>query len=113
NSDRRATEKYADQIRDELNVKKVTIDPPGVTTFCLPTYVPNQGAISWDFGRKASQVIAALRRMSREDLLALGQSSGSVPVTLPSGEVVSLNPLSHLEYTLVGAEGWTVVNVHG
>jgi isoleucyl-tRNA synthetase len=110
NSAYKGVQKYSDQIRDELNVKKVTLVEGNADPSFLPTYVPKQASIKFDYGKQAPQVLAALGKMSREQLLNLGRMEGTTQLSLPSGDIVTLSPIGHLEFSVVGSPGWTVVH---
>jgi isoleucyl-tRNA synthetase len=108
---RGAVRKYPDQIRDELNVKKVTIvESQESAGFSQDAYVPKHASIKFDFGHKASQVIAALKRKSPQELWEIGRHVGEVPLKLPSGEEVPLRPNEHLEFERTGMNGWAVAH---
>jgi isoleucyl-tRNA synthetase len=113
-SDRRAIERFADQICEELNVKKVTIaennSPP---FFVVEPYLVRE-RVKFDFGSNAGQVMAALDKLPKEKLRELADQQEPFNLPLPSGKSVDLAvPHEYFELTVKGLDGWAAVDDYG
>jgi isoleucyl-tRNA synthetase len=107
---REAITRFAEQICEELNVKKVSIvekDSPAFFTIeaCL-----RPDLVKFQFGSKAGQVIAALDKFPREKKGELANRNEPFDLTLASGESISLVPIEYFQLRANGIEGWAVVD---
>jgi isoleucyl-tRNA synthetase len=110
--DRRAVARFADQICDELNVKKVTAHDAALNGPLLQFQVkPNMKTLGPKFGSGLKGVVAALAAADPADVAGKSQDEQSItlptsagPVTLDPGDVV---------VQLRAAEGWAGVAERG
>ena len=68
--ERRAVERFADQIRDELNVKKVTLHDPAAGPLLTADIKPNPKPLGPKFGSRLKQVMAAVAATPPAELAA-------------------------------------------
>src|SRR5262249_31515980 len=94
-----AVERFADQIRDELNIKKVTLHDPKNGPLLTFDVKLNPKAAGPKFGAKLAQVQQALADAAAKsqttvshDLAEVLQVKGSITLTLTDGTVVNLEP---------------------
>jgi isoleucyl-tRNA synthetase len=73
-AERRAVERFADQIRDELNLKKVSIREPAAGPLLVPDIKPNPKALGPKFGQRLKLVQAAVAAENPATLAARIQS---------------------------------------
>jgi isoleucyl-tRNA synthetase len=106
-SDRQAVERFAHQILDELNVKKVSIVDKNSLFFTYEPFLVRE-RVKFDFGSRAGQVIAAFEKLPKEKLRELANREEPLTLVLPSGDSVSLVPLEDIEFVPKGLEGWAV-----
>jgi isoleucyl-tRNA synthetase len=101
-ADRRAVERFADQIAEELNVKKVT--PHTSPESLLRTEAkPNMKTLGPKFGARLQEVVAAIKKAPADDLAAkvkAGQPFDLAGFTLDPADVV---------VTQRAPEGWAGV----
>jgi isoleucyl-tRNA synthetase len=98
-ADRRAVQRFADQMKDELNLKRVTLHDPATGPLLAFEYKLNPKSAGPKFGPLLSQVQTALTRLAEEnsrkvahdlaEVFALGKS---VTLTLPNGTAVTVEP---------------------
>jgi isoleucyl-tRNA synthetase len=93
--DRRAVERFSDQITDELNLKKVTLHDAGNGALLRKEIRPNMKTLGPRFSARLKEVLAALAsadaaevaaRVSAGEPFELPTASG--PVTLEPGDVI-------------------------
>jgi isoleucyl-tRNA synthetase len=100
-SDRRAVERFRDQMCEELNVKRVTIHDSGM--LLVPVTKPNNKTLGPKFGARLKEVQAAITAADPAMLQTLKQKGESFMLgefPLDSGDVL-------VEYN--AAEGWAGV----
>jgi isoleucyl-tRNA synthetase len=89
--DRRAVERFADQIRDELNVKRVTLHDPAAGPLLTLGAKPNMRALGPKFGARLNDAVATIASANPAELAALVEKGE--PFVLPSpGGPVELEP---------------------
>jgi isoleucyl-tRNA synthetase len=109
-SDRRAVERFADQIREELNVKKVTLHE-GNGPLLAVEVKPNLKALGQTIGPRLKEVQEAVRRADPLSLAAKVRAGEAVELALPSGPI-TLQP-ADLWVTTKAPEGWAGVDDRG
>jgi isoleucyl-tRNA synthetase len=98
-SDRRAVERFADQIEEELNVKKVTLHP-SAEPLLRSEAKPNLKTLGAKFGARLKDVVAAIAKAPADDLAAkvrAGQPFELAGFTLDPSDVLM---------TLRAPDGW-------
>jgi len=93
-AERRAVERFADQIRDELNIKKVTLHDPKTPLLTFDVKL-NPKSAGPKFGPKLSDVKAAIHFLELTqpyDWVAQLQSGKHVEITLADGSGILLEP---------------------
>jgi isoleucyl-tRNA synthetase len=99
-AERRALGRFADQIRDELNLKRVTLHEPSAGPLLRPEVKPNLKTLGTKFRAQLKEVQAAIASAPAAELAALAQKGEPFQLagfTLDPGDVV---------VTLAGPEGW-------
>jgi isoleucyl-tRNA synthetase len=92
-ADRRAVERFAQQMKDELNVKRITVHDPAARPLLSFEYKLNPKSAGPKFGPLLSQVQAALTRLAAErDLSEVFARGESVIQTLLGGTAVTVEP---------------------
>jgi isoleucyl-tRNA synthetase len=94
-ADRRAVERFADQITDELNVRKVTLHDLAVGPMLRAEIKPNRKNLGPKFGPRLNEVCAAIEKLT-EPITELQLSDD--PVTIELSDL-------YVTYRAV-AEGW-------
>jgi isoleucyl-tRNA synthetase len=102
----RAVEFFADQIRDELNVKKVTLHT-GKEPLLTTEVKPNPKSLGPKVGSRMKEVLAALANMPAADLAAKVRAGELIELPLPGGSVM-LEP-ADFWVTTKAPEGWAGV----
>jgi isoleucyl-tRNA synthetase len=110
-SDRRAVERFADQIREELNVKKVTLHE-GNGALLSAEVKPNPKALGPKVGPRLKDVVTAIAKANPEQLAAKVRAGEAVELPLPGGESVTVEP-ADLWVTARAPEGWAGVEEGG
>jgi isoleucyl-tRNA synthetase len=106
-ADRRAVERFADQIEDELNVKKVTLHDPKQGSLLRFEAKPNMKTLGPKFGPRLKEVLAALAAPDPPTLAAKVQSAQPFELPCPGGAVL-LDP-ADVVVQLKAPEGWAGV----
>jgi isoleucyl-tRNA synthetase len=110
-NERRAAERFADQIRDELNLKKVTLHDPAAGPLLSPDIKPNPKTLGPKFGQRLKQVQSAIAATPPAKLSALLQAGQ--PFDLPGeGGSFALEPADFF-VSMKAPEGWTGVAARG
>jgi isoleucyl-tRNA synthetase len=98
-AERRAVVRFADQIRDELNIRKVTLHDPQTGPLLSFDVKLNGKSAGPKFGPKLSLVQQALAKadadsktMVAHDLAEILQVKGMLPLTLSDGTIINLEP---------------------
>lgn len=109
--DSRAAERFADQIVEELNIKRVSLQPASAGSLLNFEIKPNLKTLGPKFGSRMKDIQAAL---AKADPLAMGptlQGGGTIELPLADGPV-TLDATDVL-VTLRAAEGWSGMADHG
>ncbi len=105
--DRRAVERFGDQICDELNVKKVSLHEPSAGPLLLLQVKPNLRTLGPKFGARLQEVVAALAAVPSADVAARAAAGEPIELAAPSG-AVTLEP-TDVVVQHGGPEGWAGV----
>jgi isoleucyl-tRNA synthetase len=108
--DRRAVERFQDQIREELNVKKVTLHPSDNGPLLTREVRPNLKTLGPKFGPRLKEMQAVIASLPRESAGKL-QAGEAVELSCPGG-VVTLAP-SDVTVLWRAPEGWAGVEDRG
>jgi isoleucyl-tRNA synthetase len=112
-ADKAAIARFADQICEELNVKKVTLVPGGSPDFVVLESRLKPEQIKFQFGSLAGQLMSAFGKFPKEKIRELAVQKEPLSLLLGSGETVSLVPLEYFDQVLVGRDGWAVADQFG
>jgi isoleucyl-tRNA synthetase len=104
--DRRAVTRFAGQICEELNIKKVTLHDPQAGRLLQQDVKPNLKTLGPKLGSALKLVQAALAALDPATLSAALPGGGPLDLTLSNGQTVSLAP-EDLLVKLIAAEGWS------
>jgi isoleucyl-tRNA synthetase len=110
-SDRRAVERFADQVREELNVKKVTLHAPSAGALLRVEVRPNLKALGPKVGARLKEVAAAVASADPVALAAKVRAGELIVLSCPGGSV-TLEP-ADLWVTTKAPEGWAGVDDRG
>jgi len=102
--DRRAVERFADQICEELNVKKVTLHEPAQGSLLQHDFRPNPKSLGPKLGPRLKEVLSALTALDPGELGAGLESGKPVILKCASGEV-TLEAADFFKQ-VKAAEGW-------
>jgi isoleucyl-tRNA synthetase len=105
--DRRAVERFAEQICEELNVKKVTLHDPAQGPLLQYDVKPNPKTLGPKLGPRLKEVQGALAALDPAKLAALIDSGNPVVLNCASGEVTL--EAGDLFKQVKASEGWTGV----
>jgi len=103
----RAVERFADQIREELNVKKVTLHGREQGSLLMIEVKPNLKTLGPKFGPRLKEVVAALAAANAAELAAKVQEGKPFQLSCPGG-AVELDP-GDVVVQLKAPEGWAGV----
>ncbi|HJT79282.1 MAG TPA: isoleucine--tRNA ligase [Gemmataceae bacterium] len=109
--DRRAVERFADQIREELNVKKVTLHDPASGPLLRVEVKANPKTLGPKFGPRLQEVMAALAAADAEQVAGRVQNGSSVDLACPGG-LVTLES-GDVSVQLRAPEGWAAAADRG
>ncbi len=109
--DRRAVERFADQITDELNVKKVTLHDPARGPLLCYEIKPNPKTLGPKFGAQLKQVQAALMTADPTAVAEILQAGGTLELALADGPVTL--EANDVVVQLRAPEGWAGVADRG
>jgi isoleucyl-tRNA synthetase len=99
-----AIERFGDQIREELNVKAVSLHDPEWGPLLSPEVKPNMKTLGPKFGARLKDVIAAIAAADT-NILAMKVRAGET-IELPcAGETILLEP-ADLSVSVKAPEGW-------
>jgi isoleucyl-tRNA synthetase len=102
--ERAAIERFGDQIREELNVKAVSLHDPGRAPLLTPEMKPNMKTLGPKFGARLKEVIAAI---AAADASALASKvHGGSSVELPCGGEAILLESADVLVSVKAPEGW-------
>jgi isoleucyl-tRNA synthetase len=106
-ADRRAVERFADQIREELNVKKVTLHDPAGGPLLRHLVKPNMKVLGPKFGPRLKEVQVALAAADGAALVKEFEAGRSYELSCPGGAVL-VEP-GDVVVALQAEEGWAGV----
>src|SRR5262249_50715842 len=104
---RRAVERFADQICEELNVKKVTLHDPARGPLLSLEVKPNMKTLGPKFAQRLREVLTALAAANPTEVAEKVQAGLSYELACPNGRVV-LEPAAVI-VQLRAPEGWAGV----
>jgi isoleucyl-tRNA synthetase len=108
--DQRAVERFGDQLREELNVKAVSLHDPEWGPLLTPDVKPNMKTLGPKFGSRLKDVVAAIAAADPFDLAARVRAGGSIELPC-GGETILLEP-ADLVVQDKAPEGWAGVVDH-
>jgi isoleucyl-tRNA synthetase len=112
-AERSALDRFADQMCEELNVKKVT-----TVQNCPPDFVVVEPRLKREqiklfFGSLAGQVMTALSKLPKQQIRELANQNERFTLPLNSGKTVSIVPVEYFEVVPMGRDGWAVAHEFG
>jgi isoleucyl-tRNA synthetase len=105
--DRRAVERFGEQIREELNVKAVTLHDPSAGDLLQQEVKPNMKTLGPKFGPRLKDVVAAITATPAAQLVGSVQKGEPFELKTASGPAL-LEP-ADLVVTQKAPEGWAGV----
>ncbi|HTU92089.1 MAG TPA: isoleucine--tRNA ligase [Gemmataceae bacterium] len=99
-----AVERFGDQLREELNVKAVSLHDPEWGPLLTPEVKPNLKTLGPKFGARLKDVVAAIAAADAEDLASKVRAGGSLELPC-GGETIVLEP-GDLAVSVKAPEGW-------
>jgi isoleucyl-tRNA synthetase len=105
--DRRAVERFADQITEELNIKRAVLQDAKAGSLARFEVKANLKTLGPKLGPRLKEVQAALAQADAGQLASQLKAKGSVELSAPSGSVVLA--AEDVQITPKGPEGWAVV----
>jgi isoleucyl-tRNA synthetase len=105
--DARAVERFGDQLREELNVKAVSLHDPEWGPLLKPEVKPNLKTLGPKFGPRLKDVVAAIAKADPAMLAAKVRAGETIELAC-GGETVQLDP-ADLIVQVKAAEGWAGV----
>jgi isoleucyl-tRNA synthetase len=109
--DRRAVERFAGQICEELNIKKVSLHEPGQGPLLRREVRPNLKTLGPKFGPRLKEVQSALAAADPAELADKLQNGQTVTLACPGGPV-EVEP-ADVTIQLSAPEGWAGVADRG
>jgi isoleucyl-tRNA synthetase len=110
-SERRAVQRFADQIAEELNLKKVSLHDPAQGPLLRSEVSPNLKTLGPKFGERVKEIRKALAALDVNSLVAKLKAAGRFELDC-AGEMVVLDENDILVKTNA-PEGWTGLSDHG
>jgi isoleucyl-tRNA synthetase len=110
-AERRAVERFADQIREELNVKKVTLHDASGGPLLRLEIRPNMKTLGPKLGPRLKDAVAALAKVNPVEVAVKVQGSMPYELALPEG-AVDLEP-GDVAIQFRAPEGWAGVADRG
>ncbi|HWG45371.1 MAG TPA: isoleucine--tRNA ligase [Gemmataceae bacterium] len=105
--DERAVERFGDQLREELNVKAVSLHDLEWGPLLTPDVKPNMKTLGPKFGPRLKEVLPAIAAADPSDLAAKVREGG--PIELPcGGDSIQVEP-ADLIVQVKAQEGWAGV----
>jgi isoleucyl-tRNA synthetase len=99
-----AVERFGDQLREELNVKTVSLHDPEWGPLLTPEVKPNMKTLGPKFGARLKEVTTALARADAAVLASKLRDNGSVELSC-GGETILLEP-SDVIVSMKASDGW-------
>jgi isoleucyl-tRNA synthetase len=85
--ERRAVERFADQLCEELNIRQVTLHDPSQGALLRTEVKANPKTLGPKFGPRMAEVKAALEKMNPEKVVVQYQGGGTLKLGCPGGPV--------------------------
>lgn len=108
-ADRRAVERFADQITEELNIKKVTLQPASAGPLVQYDVKANMKTLGPKVGPRLKEVQAALAKLDPAQVAARVQAGQTID--LPGLDIVLES--ADVWVQAKGPEGWSVLSDRG
>jgi isoleucyl-tRNA synthetase len=105
--DQRAVERFGDQLREELNVKAVSLHDPEWGPLLTPDVKPNLKTLGPKFGARLKTIVAAIANADPFDLATKVRAGESIELAC-DGETILLEP-ADLIVQVKAPEGWAGV----
>ena len=102
--ERAAVERFGDQLREELNLKNVTLHDPEWGPLLTPEVKPNVKTLGPKFGSRLKQVVSAIAGADAAYLAAKVRAGDTTELTL-DGDSIQLEP-ADLVVSMKAEEGW-------
>jgi isoleucyl-tRNA synthetase len=99
-----AVARFGDQLREELNVKKVSLHDPEWGPLLMPEIKPSVKTLGPKFGARLKDVVAAIAAADPADLAAKVREGKSIELPC-GGETILLDP-TDLVVQVKAKEGW-------
>jgi isoleucyl-tRNA synthetase len=109
--DRRAVERFGDQICEELNIKKVTLHDPAKGPLLKILVKPNMKSLGPKFGQRLQEIVTVLASADGAALVKEMSVGKAVELNCPNG-TVTVEP-TDLIVQLQPPEGWIGVEDRG
>jgi isoleucyl-tRNA synthetase len=104
-SERHAVQRYAEQISEELNLKKVSLHDPAQGPLLRYEVNPNLKTLGPKFGERVKEIRTALAALDSNSLVAKLQAGGSIELDC-AGTTVVLNE-NDILLNAKAPDGWT------
>jgi isoleucyl-tRNA synthetase len=104
-SERHAVQRYAEQISEELNLKKVSLHDPAQGPLLRYEVNPNLKTLGPKFGERVKEIRTALAALDSNSLVAKLQAGGSIELDC-AGTAVVLNE-NDILLNAKAPDGWT------
>jgi isoleucyl-tRNA synthetase len=104
--ERRAVQRFAEQLADELNVKKVTLHDSSQGPLLRPVLQANLRLLGPRFGPRLAAVQVALGHVDAAAAACALEAGQPLALTLSDGETITLGP-EEVVVTSQAPEGWT------
>jgi len=111
-SHRRAVKRFEDQIKEELNLKKVTLQEHSAGPLLQVDVKPNPKTLGPKFGPRLREVQAGIAAAQPEWLAEQVQKGISFTIRCPDGQEATLEP-ADLFVTCKAPDGWAGVSDNG
>jgi len=109
--ERRAIARFADQISEELNLKKVTLHDPAQGPLLQYEIKPSFKTLGPKLGERVKEVQAALAALDSVSVVEKIQTGGSLELACPGGTV--LLDKNDILVNVRAPEGWAGLSDHG
>jgi isoleucyl-tRNA synthetase len=110
-SERRAVQRFADQIAEELNLKKVSLHDPAQGPLLRSEVSPNLKTLGPKFGERVKEIRKALAALDANSLVAKLKAAGGFELEC-AGQTVVLDE-NDILVKADAPEGWTGLSDHG
>src|SRR5262249_35471730 len=114
-NEEKAVRRFADQLKEELNIKQVSLHPPGQGPLIGREIKPNLKTLGPKFSSRLNEVLTALEEAVKEEPAWIAEMvEEGMPFDLPrpGGKVVTLDP-TDVVVQLKAPTGWAGVADRG